>query len=246
MYWTLAICVLILLALHGWGGRLVFLRYIPRSPALSVAGGVATAYVFGHILPELRRLSETIRQSLGEHLPFLDHHSYLVAMLGFILFYGIEKAAVFSRDRQRQVGGGEEVEPEQTVFWLHTISFAVYNALIGYLLLHLEEQTTVNMYLFTIAIGLHLLVNDFSLCNHYRKRYERVGRWVLIAGLLVGVAVSLLLDLPERFISPIYAFLAGGIILNSIKEEIPEQNRSRFWAFAAGAIGYMLILIVAL
>jgi len=39
--------------IHLLIGRLAFLRAIPRSRWLSAAGGVAVAYVFLHVLPEL-------------------------------------------------------------------------------------------------------------------------------------------------------------------------------------------------
>ncbi len=39
------------------------------------------------------------------------------------------------------------------------------------------------------------------------------------------------------------ALLGGGIILNVLKEELPEQRESRFWAFALGGLGYAALLL---
>lgn len=39
------------------------------------------------------------------------------------------------------------------------------------------------------------------------------------------------------------AFLSGGVILNVLKEELPEERASRFWAFALGGVAYAVILL---
>jgi hypothetical protein len=39
------------------------------------------------------------------------------------------------------------------------------------------------------------------------------------------------------------ALLAGGVILNVRKGELPEEQKSRFGAFAPGASGYAAILV---
>jgi hypothetical protein len=41
---------------------------------------------------------------------------------------------------------------------------------------------------------------------------------------------------------PILAFLGGAIVLNVLKEEVPDQRESRFGAFAGAAIGYSLLI----
>ncbi len=39
----------------------------------------------------------------------------------------------------------------------------------------------------------------------------------------------------------VLAFLAG-VVLDVLKEELPERRRSRFWAFALDAGGYAALL----
>jgi hypothetical protein len=43
----------------------------------------------------------------------------------------------------------------------------------------------------------------------------------------------------------LFAFLAGGIVLNVIKEELPEERESRFPAFVVGTGGYAVLLLLA-
>ena len=39
------------------------------------------------------------------------------------------------------------------------------------------------------------------------------------------------------------AFLAGGVVMNVLKEELPEERESRFWAFALGTALYTMLLL---
>ncbi len=40
-----------------------------------------------------------------------------------------------------------------------------------------------------------------------------------------------------------FAFLAGGVVLNVLKEELPEDRKSRFSAFAVGSAAYAALLL---
>lgn len=239
--WLAGGLALALAALHLFAGRLRFLSVTPRSVWLSMSGGASVAYVFVHLLPELAAAQESLEQS---DLAFLGPSAeiYLVALAGLAAFYGLERAAEVSR-RQRREQGEEDATPPG-VFWLHTVSFALYNLLIGYLLLHREDPGTRSLLLFALAMGLHFLVNDHGLRHHHRRLYERVGRWILAAAVLLGWAVGLGLEIRELHVALLFAFLAGGVVLNVLKEELPAERESRFWAFAAGAAGYAALLLI--
>ena len=57
-------------------------------------------------------------------------------------------------------------------------------------------------------------------------------------GLLFGWVVGRLTDLDDAAVGLLIAFLAGGVVLNAIKEELPSERESRFSAFALGAVAY--------
>ena len=44
--------------------------------------------------------------------------------------------------------------------------------------------------------------------------------------------------------SALFTFPAGGVVLNVLKEELPENRESRFWASAAGTAGYTALLLI--
>lgn len=232
-----------LAAVHLFSGGLSFLDGIPRSRWLSVAGGVSVAYVFVHLLPELAEKREIIAETVSESFAFLaffEDHVYLVALLGLATFYGLERAA--KESRRRQPRAMKEAAPSAGVFWIHVTSFAVYNAVIGYLLVHREGGFEALVF-FSVAMALHFVVNDRSLREHHRDLYHRIGRWLLAGAVAVGWVVGAFTEISEAALAVLIGFLAGGVILNVLKEELPEERRSRFSAFALGAAVYSTLLL---
>jgi uncharacterized membrane protein len=221
------IAVVVLAVVHGAAARLRFVRAVPRSRWLSAASGVSVAYVFLHLLPDVAEASARLRLPLPLEAP-----AFAIAFAGLIVFYGLTRAAKRSRG-----GDGESTSP--AVFRLHLVSFAVYNAVIGYLL-RAEEHESLTM--FTLAMALHFAVVDYGLEEDHREPYRRYGRWVIVAAIVAGWAASYAIELPHHVLGALLAFLAGGIMLNVLKEELPDERESRFGAFLAGAIGYAALL----
>ncbi len=232
-----------LAGVHLFSGKLQILGASPRSRWLSASGGVSVAYVFVHLLPDLADEQETILEATGERFSFLEYHVYLVSLVGLAAFYGLERAAKVSRGKERSAG--REDSTGGGVFWLHTASFAAYNALIGYLLLHREDPGYGPLVLFAFAMGVHFVVNDYGLRHDHKGAYDEVGRWVLASAVLAGWVVGLAFEVSEAALAVLFAFLAGGVIMNVLKEELPEERESRFWAFALGAALYSVILLFA-
>lgn len=259
---TTGLGVAVLLAgVHLFGVRLRFLDGLPRSRWLSFAGGISVSYVFVHLLPEVTALGERIEDApLG--LAFLERHAYLMALVGFVAYYGVEKLAKRKSDggnggeeNSDEGDGGEENDGEgngnerngdartSDVFWFHIVSFGVYNVVVGYLLFHRESGELTALALFGLAMATHFLVNDWGLHHHHGELYRRRGRWVLAAAVLVGAVLGIFVPIAEAALALVFSFLAGGIVLNIIKEEVPEERESRFGAFAAGAALYAAILL---
>ncbi len=229
-------------AIHLFIYKLRFLDVVPRSRWLSAAGGVAVAYVFLHILPELSGHRETFAEGLGLHEQAAETWVYLVALIGLGIFYGLERAAKVSRSRSRRKSGRDAVEAN--VFWLHIVSFGIYNLLIGYLLLHREETGLWSLVIYFVAMGLHFVTNDFGLRDDHKERYDRHGRWLIAAAVIAGWTLGALTSLSDLVIGFLFAFLAGGVVLNVMKEELPEERKSRFLPFAVGLSGYAGVLLL--
>ena len=232
---------LIFAIIHLLSGGLKFLDSLPRSRWLSMAGGVSVTYIFLHVLPELTERQEIFEKTFGEVFSFLDHHLFLLALAGLVTFYGLERAAKESRKPGPHRGGSGNTGAG--VFWIHIGSFGVYNALIGYLLLRREAGDWPGLLLYGTAIGLHFMVNDHGLRQHHKEDYDKVARWILAAAPLLGWGVGIFVTVGEAAAGALFSFIAGGVILNVLKEELPEERESRIWAFVAGVVFYSILLL---
>jgi zinc transporter ZupT len=226
-----------LAALHIWANKLQFSLAVPRSKWLSFAGGSAVAYIFLHLLPELQEWQEAVQEKHEDRLGFLEHPLYLVSLLGLTVFYGLERMMKVHQDNR----GKEESDTE--IFWLHIASFSLYNGLIGYLLRQQEYENVGGLLLFALAMGFHFFVNDAGLLSHHKEDYQHKGRWVVSVAVLAGWALSLVIGFSEAGVGFLFAFLAGGVVLNVLKEELPEDRKSNFWAFLSGVIFYAGLLL---
>ncbi|SFR61927.1 hypothetical protein [Halogeometricum limi] len=245
---VLLLSATVLVAAHFVAGRVRGFGRMPRSRWLSLGGGVSVAYVFVHVLPELTEHHQTLtagERTASTFLGTVDSHAvFLAALFGFVAFYGLEQ---FVRRSRRRPDGAPDESGTRTstgVFWLHVGSFAAYNALVGYLLVHRETAGAWSLAFYVTAMAVHFAVNDVSLREHHRATYDRVGRWVLAGAIASGVVAGLFVDVSETILGLLFAALAGGILLNAIKEELPTDRESRFWAFGLGATGYTALLLL--
>ncbi len=232
-----------LAGLHLLAPRIRGLPGVPEAATASFAGGISVAYVFLHLLPELAEGNERVAEALREQVqatPLLDLAIFLVALAGFVLFYGLERLA---RGTRGQGGEREASDPPAGVFFLHLGSFAAYNALITYTMALRLRTGILFALLFTLAMGLHFVLTDRGLGENYPRRFRAWGRYVLAGGLVAGwVLAALFAPTNTLVVSLLTAFIAGSILLNVFKEELPSERRSRFGWFCVGLVGYALLL----
>jgi hypothetical protein len=229
-----------LASVHLLSQQLRFLNEVPRSRLLSIAGGISVAFVIVRLLPSVAESQRAIARGGSDVVPFLSNHAYVVVLLSMVLFYGLERAVKVSRKRNREQG---EDCSQAGVFWLHMFTFAIVNFLIGYALISRAALGTQALLLFSFAMLLKFIVNDHGLHADHKVAYDRVGRWVLAAAVLFGWAVGFTTELPETGRAVLQAFIVGSVLLNVLKEELPEARESRYWAFALGALVYTGLLL---
>lgn len=242
MEWLSLVFIIGFVLIHIFSERLKLLKVVPRSRFLSIAGGISVAYVFLRLLPELGVFQNELEHRIGERgWSFLESHIYLVAMLGLVIFYGLEQMVKSSKRRR------VDIRPEGSgagIFWIHIGSFTLYNALIGYLLIREHYESAWGMLFFFIAMGVHFITNDKSLRATHKEEYDQYGRWLLVVAILIGWVFGLVSEVNELTVSIFTALLAGGIILNVMKEELPEEHESSFMSFCLGVIGYSALLLI--
>ena len=125
-----------LVLVHLFAARLRLMNSAPRSRWLSMAGGISVAYVFMHVFPELAGAQERVGANFSA-MPWLENHVYLVALIGLIVFYGLERMVKRSQKQENSNPADAGTTTSVGVFWLHISSFTIYNALIGLSLIHI-------------------------------------------------------------------------------------------------------------
>lgn len=234
------VAALLLASVHIFSNALRLLDGVPRNRFLSIAGGMAVAFVILQLLPGISAGQRAIAEAMPSPLGFLERHVYVLVLVSLLTFYALERVAKSSRREQRAAGRTDATTP--AVFWLHMITFAVMNVLIGYLLIR-RHDTLQALALFFVAMLLKFIVNDHGLHEDHKTAYDRLGRWILAGAVLLGWLVGFRFDPPAVTPAMLQAFLAGAVLLNVFKEELPAERQSRLWAFALGAVSYAVLLL---
>jgi len=236
------ITVVALAIVHVYAGTVQALGHRWGARALSAASGISVAYVFLDLLPSLAEQQALLNQ-IG-WFSGLDRHVYILALLGLTVSLWVETASRQSRRRHRAAG-----EPDQTgtgTFWLSIISFMVLNAAIGYAVGSPGDEAVEPLWLFGVAMGLHFLANDHSLVEHHGERYRHIGRWLLVAGLIAGWLIGIVpgVEIRAEVLALVLAYIAGGTIMNILRHELPDTDRTGdVAAFVIGAAVYGVLLL---
>ena len=227
--------------IHAFLSKWNIFSFIPEHRWLSFSGGVSIGYVFLEVFPELSKAQLELEHSMLPFVAYLESHVYVLALLGLLVFYGLDILALTSR-RQRS----EEVQvdrPSPTVFWIHIAGFACLNLIFGYLVQDIEGHSWWECLLFFTAVALHFFIIDRHLRHHHKNTYDKIGRWILTAAILIGALIGRSLHLEEAAVAIIWSFLAGSIILNILGHELPDEHKSCFWSFVGGTVLYAGLIL---
>ncbi|MFC3041577.1 hypothetical protein ACFOGI_15125 [Virgibacillus xinjiangensis] len=95
-----------------------------------------------------------------------------------------------------------------------------------------------------ISVAYVFITNDHALRDSYQDSYDHYGKWLLAAGILLGGLVGEFVEINELATALLFSFLAGSVLLNVMKEELPEERRSSFMAFFLGGGLYTVLLLL--
>lgn len=233
--------VLVFAGAYLAGGRLTSAeameRLWSRHRTISAAAGISVAYVFVDVLPELELQRKAITGAVaGGEVMFAEQRLYLLALVTFVVVYGLEHMVLISRGR----GSGSTA-----VFRLQLAGYALYSALIGYLVVDRAERGVLPLALYTFAMAVHFLIVDHSLAEEHAGAYAPSMRILLAASVLAGWLIAVVTPLSEALVARLFAVLAGGVILTSLRAELPDDREGRFWPFCLGAASYTAVLLFA-
>jgi hypothetical protein len=207
---------------------------------ISAAAGISVAYVFVDILPELAAQNEALRHAAGGALTFAEQRIYVLALISFVVMYGIDHIVLSRRAKRRETVARREYDP---AYWLHLGGFAAYSALIGYLLIERAERGPMALGMYSLAMAVHFVVVSHALSEEHGHLYRRNGHWVLATSVLAGWAIGVTVSLSETVFARLFALLAGGVVITSLRSELPDEREGRFWPFCLGSAAFASVLL---
>jgi hypothetical protein len=202
----------------------------------ALSAGVAVAYVFVNVLPELEEHGTIISQSGLGALLNADKRVYLWALAGFITFARLNgpRAALPGIPQSHRVRS----------YWTAMARFAPYMLLMGYLLVSRETASETALFVYVLAMSLHIFMLDIETAEQFGRLYEPKGRATLASCVLAGWILGATGALPSGLTSRLFAFFLGGVMIISAHEEISTEGGRMFWWFVGGASVYACVLML--
>lgn len=217
-----------LIVVHLFANQAKIIGWVWHGRFLSFAAGVSFAYVFVELLPNLEKWQPAIKNSFDPILPYFSKHSYVIALLGVLFYYGLH------------------VNPEKKTpvnFFLNFAGYFFFNFLLGAALSDSNDPEIQPLVLFSIAIGMHIFIVDHGIETEFPDIYGKGIRWYLCASALLGYLFGGLIHIPDAVVAVLMSFIAGGMILNALRYELPKRQNVGFSFFALGSLLYTALLL---
>jgi hypothetical protein len=239
--WVLAIGLTAFVALtHIFAPRILDSKLLNRTSSrqdaiASFAGGVAIAYVFVHLMPELADGEEAFnRAGLAEALPdlFVQSALFFVALIGLVTFYFLDAKAESKPNGSKQL------------YRIHLGMIALLSLIFAYTNFDRIEIGADFAVLFAAVMSLHFILTDRGLTRAHPNHFRREDRWLLLAALALGLLLSFIAPPPnELWVAIPTGFLGGAVLMGVFREELPSVKVARlgWFALAVGAFSTLLI-----
>lgn len=208
----------------------------------SFGGGIAVAYVFLSLFPEIELAHE-----------WLDDRVHFVTLVSFLFFYGLEAWLFMKRRTGRNlevttVSGGDHAphaEHPENVFWWHIALSWVYTAMVVFALPEASSEDVGFAIVGSLAVGLHLIYKDYVLRSHHHESFEEKGRFLLAIAPLAGWLAHQIIDPSEVVFDLFVALVAGFLMQGVFRDELPQASVVRLrWLFAGAATFTALELLI--
>ncbi|WNF38269.1 hypothetical protein RJD24_07535 [Bacillaceae bacterium IKA-2] len=217
--------------IHVFANEIIPSNKIQRLKWFSFSGGLAVSYVFVYVLPTLHK-EQMLVKDYGDFLA-MESELYFIGLIGLLIFYALQK---YARKTQLNI---TKNKPSK-VFWLQIIFFSIYNMLVAYTIIS-HDVSGVQAVFYGLAVGLHFVAVAHDLWREFGAIYNKVGRYVLTLGIILGWLLGVAFKLSALTESVIFAFIAGAMILNVLKYELPPDSEAHFGMFAFGVVSYTSI-----
>lgn len=221
---------LVLAGAHAFSPVLARLSERYQAWLSSFSGGVGLAYVFLYLLFELAKFGAPKIHALLPLGPEPLETLFMLILGALTTFHLLQSYVEKSPD------------PRDDYLGFATL-FLVYNLLAGTGVVEEARGGALNLGLYVVALGLHLLFNDLFLSHLCPAPHRWRWRMGLAAMPVIGCALAVGFVLPEGILYGLLAVVAGGTIINVFHHELPRPSSLRPASFAIGVVTYTGLMV---
>ncbi len=240
-FFAASLIVLVTLFVH----RLKFLHN-SHGTWLDIFAGVSLGYIFIDILPHLASYQIKLSEAIGrEFIGFIQHHAYLIAMVGFLSYMAIVLA-------EESLRSGIEAKESKLNPYLHmavgvsAISISSYIFLIGYMLSEQATHRPTKSFVFGLVMTAHIIGLDHFYRDRFPQLYDNKIRYVFSFAVYIGWIIGFLTEIPDYIFTLMLTFLAGGLMIVTTMFELPRVKSWRNYAgFCIGAIVFCVLILIS-
>lgn len=236
--WLIAVALgAVLAGTHLLALRVAGLPARTQDYLASAGGGAGVAFIFVHILPSLASGGREFSSlDIARYAPsaIVEAILFLTAMTGLVVFYSLDVRADEGRGSTK------------TNFIVHLASFALISGVYAYTMPSLVTAGWDFAVLFTVVLGAHTLLADRRLASAHPDLFRHETRWIGTGAVVAGLLCAYFLPPANDLVLAVAtAFLAGGLLMTTFRDELPAASNARLPWFLLG-IGLMSgLLIVA-
>ena len=196
-----------------------------RQRILSITSGIILAYVFLIMLPELYK-----------GVAFLSQLLFIYILIGFIMFYSLEKYIyqhTLPKKRLRELRES------------HTLVLLLYHVVLGIIFTDMIAESVFSTVLFFIPI---LLQSTFGMSSikelHGSVTNNAYTKIFLSSSTLFGVLLASFFPIPSEVYHAALGFVAGALLYIVIREEVPSEKRGSPTTFLFSLACYTVLIIL--
>jgi hypothetical protein len=201
-----------------------------KQELVSLTGGIAVGYIFLFMLPKIGDYTAAIVRNEVDGWEVMHYRLYVIALLGMLTYYLNSRLNV-PHDGRRYVA-----------LAIHVTLFAFYNFTVGDLLANIPREGYFPYALVGAVLALHMLGIDHHLRAVYQQRFDMWVRWALAFSVLAGWTVGVSFRIGTSTLAVLSAFLAGGILVNVMAEELPQRGKGCTRNFIGGVVLFAVLI----
>lgn len=216
-----SVTVFLIAVVHLGSAPFYHHRPIASRWLLDFSSGLGLGYAFLYLLPKIGYMTVALSNRFPDAHPLVTQRLYLYMLIGFLIYYLVNFKGSSSR-------------PSRVGLILNSISFSIYNALVGATVVHLNHGNFAIYVVAALVFSLHLFgVNSFLL-RMYPKYFARWMKWLFVIAIVCGAIAGGYTEKHGHYVSVATALVGGIIIILSVRLKLPARARVNVTPFLAG------------